>query len=404
MEATHRSPHTRGRPAHHRRRLLIAPAVLAALALLAAACNSGGDSDSTGSSDEKSTPADQPGATEEYVYPGATWTEVTPEEADVDPAVLQEMAELAKAAGSTCLVVTRDGELVGEWYWDDTDASTPRELFSATKSITAALVGIAHDRGELDITEPASDYITEWQGTDSEDVTIENLLSNDSGRYWDFTTDYIEMTNADDMTQFAIDLDQQFPPGTEWEYNNAAIQTLDEVLEQATGMNPGEYAQQYLFGPTGMDAEFGYDEVGNAVMYFNVSSNCESLARFGYLWLRDGEWDGEQVVSSEYVEASVTPTPTNSQYGYLIWLNRPGHWVGAGRSDNTKDEGDGIPTEGVPEDIFRVSGLGGQVSVGYPSSGIVFSRMGPTSPTPVPGVPDPVTELQRLAAELPVGN
>ncbi len=321
----------------------------------------------------------------------------------MDPAVLEEMADLAQAGGSNCLVVTRDGELVGEWYWNGTDATTPGELFSATKSVTSALVGIASDRGELDIDDPASDYITEWQGTDSEDVTIRNLLSNDSGREWDFITDYLKMgIQAPDKTQFSIDLGQQFEPGTEWEYNNAAIQTLDAVLEEATGMDPGDYADKYLFQPTGMEATYGHDTAGNANMFFNVQASCRDLARFGYLWLRDGEWaDGEQVVSADYVEESITPTELNSAYGFLFWLNRPGHWVEPSTLAG-KPEGDGIPIEGVPEDVFFAEGLGGQVSVAYPSTGIVFTRMAPGDLEEAANARDAdvIPELQRLAAQL----
>ncbi|MCZ7529289.1 MAG: beta-lactamase family protein [Acidimicrobiia bacterium] len=376
---------------------------LIGVATLAAACSSGtGDaasSDDTSSGDAPSEKSVETAA----VYPDPDWNEITPEEAGVDPVVLQEMADLAQAGGSNCLVVTRNGELVGEYYWNGTDATTPRELFSATKSITSALVGIASDRGELDIDEPASKYITEWQGTDSEDVTIRNLLSNDSGREWDFITDYVEMgIQAPDKTRFSTDLGQQFEPGTEWEYNNAAIQTLDAVLEEATGMDPGDYADRYLFEPTGMEATYGHDPAGNANMFFNVQASCRDLARFGYLWLRDGEWaDDEQVVSADYVEESITPTELNSAYGFLFWLNRPGHWVKPSTLAG-KPEGEGVPIEGVPEDAFFAEGLGGQVSVVYPSTGIVFTRMAPGDLEKAANARDAdvVPELQRLAAQL----
>ncbi|MCZ7529290.1 MAG: beta-lactamase family protein [Acidimicrobiia bacterium] len=378
--------------------------MLVGLAMVAAACGSGSDDTSNSSGDMQS---EKPVA-EPVVYPDPDWMEVDPESVAVDPAVLQEMADLAEAGGSNCLVVTRDGELVGEWYWNGTDVTTSGELFSATKSVTSALVGIASDRGELDIDEPASKYITEWQGTDSEDVTIRNLLSNDSGREWSFVTDYVEMAaKAPDKTQFSIDLGQQFEPGTEWEYNNAAIQTLDAVLEEATGMDPGEYAQQYLFGPTGMAAEYGHDAAGNAITFFNVTTNCRDLAKFGYLWMRDGEWaDGEQIVSADYVQESVTPsTDLNSAYGFLFWLNAPGHWVEPSGPQG-KAEGDGVRNPDVPEDVFRASGLGGQVSVVYPSSGVVFSRMGPSDQQDAGAIPadDFMPALEALGADLTDGN
>jgi len=377
------------------------------MALIATACSSGGGSDSTGSDKQTTPPGEQEATTDgEFVYPGATWTEVTPEDAGVDPAVLQEMADAAESGGSSCLVVTRDGELVGEWYWRGTDASTQGEIFSATKSVTSALVGIAQDQGALDIDDRVSDYVTEWQGTDSEDVTIRNILSNDSGREWDFVTDYVRMgIQAEDKTELAVDLGQQFPPGTEWEYNNAAIQVLDAVVKTATGTDVAAFADEYLFGPTGMDAEMGHDPAGNTNVFFNAQMSCRDLARFGYLWLRDGQWDGDTVVSSEYVEESLTPTPLNSGYGFLFWLNRPGHWVEPSTLAG-KPEGDGVPTPGAPEDMFSAQGLGGQVSVGYPSSGIVFTRMAPADLEEAANNQDAdvIPELMRLGGQLTEGG
>ncbi len=332
------------------------------------------------------------------VYPEPDWQQVTPDEAGVRPNVLRIMADVAGAGDSDCLVVTRNGQLVGEWYLVGRDATTPGDLFSTTKSLTSALVGIASDRGELDIDEPVSKYITEWQGTDSEDVTIRNLLSNDSGREWNLATDHVSMVkNAADKTQFSIDLGQQFDPGELWEYNNSAVQTLEAVLKEATGTDVGDYAQKNLFEPIGMAAEYGRDSAGNALTYSGARSTCRDLAKFGYLWMRDGQWNGEQVVSADYVEASVTPsTSLNHAYGYLFWLNRPGPWKEPTTVEGQR-EGEGPRFPDVPTDVFFASGSGGQVVVAYPSTGVVFSRM---SPDPDQPAIDVVTELMELGAEL----
>src|SRR5690606_22418798 len=102
----------------------------------------------------------------------------------LDAEVLEEIAADAEAAGSNCLVVTRHGRIVDERYWNGTDPATTQEVFSATKSITSTLVGIAQDRGLLSIQDPASVYIPQWADGPSKGVTVENLLSNDSGREW----------------------------------------------------------------------------------------------------------------------------------------------------------------------------------------------------------------------------
>ena len=94
---------------------------------------------------------------------------------------------------------------------------------------------MAQADGDLDIDQPAKRYIEEWRGTKSRAVTIRDILSNVSGRYWDVGSDYGNLPQAEDRTQYAVDLKQQYPPGRVWAYNNAAIQTLDRVISTATG-------------------------------------------------------------------------------------------------------------------------------------------------------------------------
>src|SRR4051794_16810699 len=75
----------------------------------------------------------------------------TPAPADLgfDPDRLDELAAQAEQAGSTCFLVAREGQVVGEWYWQGSSATAPREVFSVTKSVTSTLVGIAEGDGKL---------------------------------------------------------------------------------------------------------------------------------------------------------------------------------------------------------------------------------------------------------------
>ena len=91
---------------------------------------------------------------------------------------------------------------MGEWNWRGVDPDTSREVFSVTKSITSTLVGLAQSDGDLDIGDSASTYIEEWRGTRSRAVTIRDLLSNVSGRFWEFGSDYGNLPQAEDRTQY----------------------------------------------------------------------------------------------------------------------------------------------------------------------------------------------------------
>lgn len=311
---------------------------------------------------------------DEKAWPSPEWEVVEPGEAGLDAAALDAMAATAEAAGSECLVVTKDGEIVGEWYWNGFAVDTEREVFSVTKSITSTLVGIAQDRGLLDIDDPASDYIEAWQGTPSEDVTIRNLVFNDSGRFQDFPTDYIQMASqAEDKTGFSIGLAQQHEPGTTWVYNNAAIQTLDEVLEVATGVPTAEFAEEALFEPLGMSTTIKRDAAGNTLTFMGAQASCRDLARFGLLFLRGGEWGGEQIVSAEWVAEATAPSQElNEGYGFLWWLNRP-----ASSAVATGAAGSSVgPGSEATGETYAAIGLFNQLVGVYPDSGIVATRLG----------------------------
>ena len=344
------------------------------------ACSGGSDGATAGSAteDEAAPTTTAVPVTAEPVddrsWPVPDWEVVDPEAAGLDAAALEQMAATAERAGSECLVVTKDGALVGEWYWDGFDVDTEREVFSVTKSITATLVGIAQDRGLLDIDDPASDYIDEWKGTPSEGVTIRNLVSNDSGRFQDFETDYVRMAGREaDKTAFSIGLSQQSEPGTTWVYNNAAIQTLDAVLEEATGMPTGEFAAEALFEPLGMGTTINTDAAGNTLTFMGAQASCRDLARFGLLHLREGSWAGEQVLSSEWVDEATRPSQTiNPAYGFLWWLNRAGD-VGVGTGDDARE---GSIAGAADSSSYAALGLFNQVVGVFPSSGLVVTRLG----------------------------
>jgi CubicO group peptidase (beta-lactamase class C family) len=365
------------------------------LSLVVAACSSGDDD----SGAEDAGAADEAAASSggDVVFPGAEWASADPADAGFDPAVLERLAAAAEAAGSSCLVVTRDGAVVDERYWDGAGADQPREAFSVTKSITSTLVGIAQDEGDLGLDDPAADYIPEWQGTDSAAVTLRNLVSNDSGREWDFATDYQEMAiGARDKTDFAVGLGQDAPPGEVWAYNNSAIQTLSQVLGEATGEDPSDYAESRLFSPIGMrQSAMTKDGAGNTLTFMGLRTTCLDLARFGYLMLNGGTWDGEQIVSQDWVEAATgrSSTDLSANYGYLWWLNRPGALASPAIATTGSDGGgvaDGQMDPEAPEDVFWALGFRNQIVAVVPSEGIVAVRMGDAPPL---GAPFTQTEL-----------
>ena len=376
----------------------VAAAVLALVALGGVACaDDGGDAASMTTSGP---------VPDEARFPGTEWDRVDPTEAGFDPEMLDGLADAAEAAQSTCLVVVRDGALIDERYWGDGADDVPREAFSVTKSVTSTLVGIAQDDGDLDIEEPAARYLTEWEGTPSAEVTIRNLLSNDSGREWSLETDYRSMAAlAPDKTGFAIGLGQDAPPGSVWAYNNSAIQTLDAVIERATGTAAQELAEDRLFGPLGMaSSELRTDPTGNTLAFMGLQTTCLDLARFGHLALNHGRWGDDQVVSESYLEEATgrSSTELNAGYGLLWWLNRRGPIASPVVATGAPGEGsiaEGQIDPAAPEDVFWALGFGNQIVAVIPSEGIVAVRMGARPPAEAPFTQAVLTDALLEALE-----
>lgn len=349
-------------------------AALALALVVMAACSDGASESSPTSAPTAPTSTT---VVAENAEPSKEWEVVDAADVGLDAAVLESLAADAEAAGSSCLLVVRDGKVAGEWYWNGTGPESSQEVFSVTKSVTSVLVGIAADDGALDVEQSASTWIPDWAGTHSEAVTVEHLLSNDSGRHWSRESDYSDLLSAQDRTAYAIGLGQDSPPGTAWHYNNAAIQTLEQVLERATAQPLTSFIQSRLLEPLGMaSSSLSTDGVGNGHTFLGLQSTCRDLARFGWLVVEDGRWGEQQIVSEAWLDRSLTPSQElNPAYGYLWWLNDPGSQGETATGQAAARAGQLAP--GAPDDLAWALGLGGQIVQVHESTRTVLVRLGP---------------------------
>jgi CubicO group peptidase (beta-lactamase class C family) len=404
----------------------VAVALAVVLGALLAACSGGGGDDGDGDGGRTTTDhsagaagaATPPAPTEPtpapHTVPGADWATVAPTDVGLDPGVLDELAAAADASGSSCLVVVRDGRVADEWYFGGVDPDAPREVFSVTKSITSVLAGVARDRGDLALDDPASNWIEAWRGTTSEAVTVADLLGNDSGRTWTEAGNWRDLIVQPDQTTYAVGLGQQDPPGAAWRYDNSAIQALDPVLEGAVGSDVAAWADEVLFDPIGMErTEMAHDQAGNTLTYAWARSTCRDLARFGLLVLRGGDWGGRRIVAEEWIEASTGEPSTDltASYGYLWWLNltdassadptAPDPPTGTGATGrNMAPVGQVVP--GAPTDLVWAQGLGNQLVQVHPGTDTVLVRLSGDREAEPGAVFDPVT-ASRLVTEAVVG-
>ena len=311
------------------------------------------------------------------------WGVSEPRAAGFDRRRIDRLAAHARRAGSACFLVARGDDVVGEWYWRGDDAATSREVFSITKSVTSTLVGIAQGQGLLDVDDSAARYVRAWRGTLAAEVTVRDLLSNDSGREWSTSADYAGLIRAPRRTRYAVGLEQQHRPGEVWAYNNAAIQTLDRVLRGASGTTTDRYAAEQLFAPLGMADTFltGDSSKQSTSTAFGLNSTCRDLARVGLLLARDGRWQDQQLLPAAWVRDAVgAPSQEqNAAYGLLWWLNREGPLRGP--LDQTDPSGTpdvvrtGRMAPGAPAELFAALGFGGQVLLVDPVSDTVVVRL-----------------------------
>jgi CubicO group peptidase (beta-lactamase class C family) len=357
---------------------------------------------------EESTSSDAPdpstdvGDSPEACGADATWPEPDwaigdPTLAGFDAALLDEAAAYAESEESHCLLVVKDGELVLERYFGDATADTPMKSWSVAKSHVAAIVGIAIGRGELgSVDDSIATYLPELADDPRAAITLRHLLSMTAGVYAGVLDDMAGMFEAPDMTAKALATELQSDPGTAWEYSNVAVQLFDPIF-RGLGVRADGYAKEHLWDPIGMDAQWLQDPAGNPAMYMNVIATCRDHARFGYLMLRRGCWDGEQIVPEAWIDEATSPSQAmNDAYGWYFWR---------GAGNPALDLVDSTPLDrgalhpGAPEDAFCAVGLGGQFVEVVPSLDLVVVRMGHAAVEDLEGNAFPILEIFELLGE-----
>ncbi len=296
-------------------------------------------------------------------WPTIDWTEATPASQNVDVQGLIQAGRYAANHGSKGVVVIRNGYLIAEGYASGWNRDTRQTGYSIAKSFTAGLFGMLIEDGTLsDEHELVGNYIPSWTNPNKGVVEIRDLLCMHSGLHWDFISDYIIMPSMPNQSSYAVGQSMDHVPGAVWVYNNMGVQVMSRTFKEITGQQPLDYATSDLFNVIGMwNADWKRDSNGNTLTYQSVIASAREFAKFGYLYLRNGEWDGQQLMSSNWIQLCTTPSQTlNPFYGYLWWLNTGG-----------------LEMPNVPADAYYAAGLGEKRIYVVPSKDLVVVRLGP---------------------------
>ena len=246
-----------------------------------------------------------------------------------------DLAGFLDETDSQALIVIKDDTILYEGYASGFERASMATSFSVAKSVDSALVGIAVDEGFIGSVEDSiTAYLPELLERDPDfgNITIEDLLLMASGldyqefRWWLFNGDDPLTTYYPDQREIALDnVNIVDPPGQYFLYNKYHPQLLGMILERTTGMSVTEYTQTRLWDRIGMEYDGAWaldsERTGFEKMEAGLNARPIDFAKLGRLFLNEGNWEGEQVVSAQWVEESTSldSTTHNADYYSHAW-------------------------------------------------------------------------------------
>lgn len=333
-------------------------------------------------------------------WPSRGWKTSTPEAQGLEASVLEKLDEelaLGDHGYVDGMLVIRNGHVVHDKsYARDYDrpfASAPdrtrgpynyydpdwhpyyergelHSMQSVTKSVTSALIGIAIRRGEIPgVGVKAMPYFEGYRVAEDprrSRWTLKDLLTMTAGIRWDEdSVPYTDPANScarmersADWVQFVLDQPMAAEPGGVFVYNSGVTQLLSQVLKKATGKHADEYAAEHLFRPLGITSFYWkHTPTGHPDTEGGLYLTARDLAKIGYLYARNGEWEGRRLLPSGWAEASTAASGPalrfrggrERKYGYQWWV---------------------LPAPGRPAN-FAALGYGGQFLLVVPSLDLI---------------------------------
>ena len=252
-------------------------------------------------------------STAEAIWPTKGWQTSTPEEQGLDSTQLAELIDFGTTHSFDSLLITRHGKIVTEAYYAPYAAGIPHAAYSVTKAVVSTLTAIAWKEGLLDTPDHrVLDFFDSNQIANLDDrkaaVTVQNLLDMTSGFDWTepahgYADSAIAMEHSADWVKFVLDRPMPNAPGEVFHYNSGNPHILSAILTKLTGMTASNYAKINLFGPLGIeDVYWRQDPQGNSCGGYGLYLQPRDMAKIGYLYLRDGMWEGKRLIPSAWID------------------------------------------------------------------------------------------------------
>ena len=319
------------------------------------------------------------GSYEGSYWPTNEWRSCAPEEVNMDPDLLMKSYDYAGGSefNTYSILIIRKGYIVGETYFNDASIHSLLQGYSFAKSFTNAIMGMAIDQQNINgIDDYAYNYISQWNKvtTDSvkKRVKIKHLLSMTAGLDWNYDSirvDDYDMLDSGYYFEYVLTKSIIYEPGTHWNYSNGEAILISGILEAVLKMHVNLFASQALFHKIGINQinwSSSADVNGLTNTAYGIWATTRQYAKFGYLYLNKGEWDGEQVISRDWVNKSTKPVSQEFPHYGLYWWLLPGF--------------ENYTNYNIPDSTFFAVGARGQRICIVPEKDLLIVRMADDSP------------------------
>ncbi len=253
------------------------------------------------------------------------------------------LSQLVDETQTTALLIIRNDSILLEAYGNGYNRESINTSFSVAKSLTSLLIGIAIDEGYLqDTQEPITQYLPELLDLDPRfaNISIEHLLDMRSGmKFGDHNLPWGDRPLSyyhPNLRKISLKQEIESPSGNIWEYNTYHTILLGMILERSTGMNAAEYLEAKIWKKMGMEfeASWSIDSKRNRMVKMESGINLRAidLAKFGKLLLEEGKFNGEPIISSNWIQASMfydsqnalpPPFQATTHYEKSWWITEP---------------------------------------------------------------------------------
>ncbi|MFN8230865.1 MAG: serine hydrolase [Bacteroidia bacterium] len=299
---------------------------------------------------------------------GNTWDTLSPNRFNYCNERIDSLYNYLQAKNSKSFILLRNGKIVLEKYFGTFTIDSTWYWASAGKSLTGFMVGIAADKGLVNLNNKVSDYL--WSNWTSAPLIKENLIK---------VSDLLQMTSGLDPAMplpctnedsSKACLTYSINANTNWFYHSGAYRQLQAVISKVSGLSYNQVTDLWVESKTGMSG-FWF----NSIYY----SKARDMARFGLLNLNKGIWANDTVLkSSSYFNAMTNSSQTfNLAYGYLWWLCGKSSFKVPGINTNIP----GSLVSNAPNDAFCALGKNDQKIYVVPSQSLVLVRQGNHSGT-----------------------